>query len=274
MVSTAAIAVGGYIFLGGVSSVHGVTLRPLLAARTWVPRADRPRQGCGAEDAAGPAASLAATPDGCAPPARLHRPQELRVSGASFPRWPLPRRVAEGSAPCKGTAEEGKIQPPVMGPAHLHGVILYFCNRSASASRSLAGSLARSLSLLLAACSRKPARGGGGGCTAQGREIAHVGQSCFKEYIAGKLRGTHATTTFGRVSLATFFINDCGKAPPGRRWGRGRAGARRGCNLPGELRPSGGAAARPVRTGSVAGDRGSEDSEQLSAFLSPRVSFC
>ena len=59
-------------------------------------------------------------------------------------------------------------------------------------------------------------------------EIAHVGQSCFKEYIAGRLRGAHATTTFGRVSLATFFINDCGKAPLGRgggAGGRGRAWA-------------------------------------------------
>ncbi|XP_012413393.2 E3 ubiquitin-protein ligase Jade-2 isoform X2 [Trichechus manatus latirostris] len=86
-----------------------------------------------------------------------------------------------------------------MGPAHLHGVILCFCNRSASApAPSLSLLLARSLSLLLAACSRKPARGGWGGCTAQGREIAHVGQSCFKEYSAGRLRGAHATT-FGRM---------------------------------------------------------------------------
>lgn len=94
------------LFWGGVSSFHGVTLRPLLAARAWVRRADRPRQGCGAEDVAVPAASLAATPDGCAPPARPDRPQELWVSGASFPRWPPPGRIAEGSAPRKGTAEQ------------------------------------------------------------------------------------------------------------------------------------------------------------------------
>ena len=154
MVPTAAIAVGGYFLGRGVSSVHGVTLCPFLAARAYVQRADRPQQGCGAWDAEGPAASLAATPDGCAPPARPRRPQELRVSGASFQRRPPPRRVVQGSAPQKGTAEEGKILPPAMGPAHLHGVILCFCNRSASAPRSLARalSLARSLPLSPAGC--------------------------------------------------------------------------------------------------------------------------
>lgn len=65
-----------------------------------------------------------------------------------------------------------------------------------------------------------------------GREIAHVGQSCFKEYSAGRLRGAHATTTFGRVSLATFFINDCGKAPPGRRGGAGGRGRVRAATCP------------------------------------------
>nr|XP_005557849.2 E3 ubiquitin-protein ligase Jade-2 isoform X4 [Macaca fascicularis] len=86
-----------------------------------------------------------------------------------------------------------------MGPAHLHDVIWCFCNRSASALRSLAlsCSLAPSLSCWLPVLGSQ--RGGGGGCTAQGREIAHVGQSCFKEYSAGRLRGAHATTTFGRM---------------------------------------------------------------------------
>ncbi|XP_030684870.1 E3 ubiquitin-protein ligase Jade-2 isoform X4 [Nomascus leucogenys] len=85
-----------------------------------------------------------------------------------------------------------------MGPAHLHDVIWCFCNRSASALRSLAlsCSLAPSLSCWLPVLGSQR---GGGGCTAQGREIAHVGQSCFKEYSAGRLRGAHATTTFGRM---------------------------------------------------------------------------
>lgn len=107
MVPTAAIAVGGYFGGVGVRCVHGVTLRPLLVAPARVLRADRPQQGCGAWDAALPAASLAATPDGCAPPALPRRPPELLVSGASFPRRPLPRRVAEGGAPPEGTAEQG-----------------------------------------------------------------------------------------------------------------------------------------------------------------------
>lgn len=159
-----------------------------------------------------------------------------------------------------------------MGPAHLHSVILCFCNRSASAPRSVSSSLAPSLSCWLPVLGSQ--RAGGGGCTAQGREIAHVGQSCFKEYIAGRLRGAHATTTFGRVSLATFFINDCGKEPPGRlggAGGRGRAGA---ATCPAARAGRRGCSGRPVPRGDRgAEDEGSEDPE-LTALLSPRVSFC
>lgn len=56
-----------------------------------------------------------------------------------------------------------------------------------------------------------------------------VGQSCFKEYIAGRLRGA-VPANFEAVSLATFFINDCGKAPPGRGGARAGGGAP-GCNF-------------------------------------------
>lgn len=183
MVPTAAIAVGGYI-LGRVSSVHGVTLRPLLTAKARIRRADLPRLGCGAGDAAGPVASLAATPDGCAPPARPRRPQELRISGASFPRRPLPRRVAEGSAPRKGTAEQGKIQPPAMGPAHLHGVILCFCNRSASAPRSLSCSLAPSLSCWLPVLGSQRA-GGRGDAQHRGERLRMLVSRVLKSTLRG-----------------------------------------------------------------------------------------
>lgn len=106
MVPTAAIAVGGYFFWG-VSSVHGVTLRPLLVAPALSWRADHlPSRGAGLGGRRGPVASLATTPDGCAPPALPRRPQELLASGASFPRRPPPPRVAEGSAPREGTAEQ------------------------------------------------------------------------------------------------------------------------------------------------------------------------
>lgn len=113
---------------------------------------------------------------------------------------------------------------------------------------------------------------GGGGRTALGREIAHVGQPCFKEYSAGRLRGAHATT-FGRVSLATFFINDCGKAPLGRRGGAGGWG-RWGCNLPRGLRPARGAAALPgCGVGRLSGGHRGTGNLELSALLSPEFHF-
>ena len=105
------------LFFWGVSSVHGVTLRPLLVAPALSWRADHlPSRGAGLGGRRGPVASLATTPDGCAPPALPRRPQELLASGASFPRRPPPPRVAEGSAPREGTAEQGKSQPPADGP--------------------------------------------------------------------------------------------------------------------------------------------------------------
>ncbi|KAH0506483.1 Protein Jade-2 [Microtus ochrogaster] len=80
--------------------------------------------GCGAWGRCGPVASLATTPDGCAPPALPRRPQELLASGASFPRRPPPRRVAEGSAPREGTAEQETLdskQAAPLGSSHSLG---------------------------------------------------------------------------------------------------------------------------------------------------------
>lgn len=143
------------LFFGGVSSVHGVTLRPLLVAPALGWRADHlPSRGAGLGGRCGPVASLATTPDGCAPPALPRRPQELLASGASFPRRPPPRRVAEGSAPREGTAEQGKSQPPADGPCasprrYFVGFFFFF---STDLPVLLAPSLSCSLAPSLAGC--------------------------------------------------------------------------------------------------------------------------
>lgn len=90
MVPTAAIAVGGYI-LGRVSSVHGVTLRPLLTAKARIRRADLPGWGAGL-----------GTPRGQSPPSPRPRMDARPLPARAGPRSSGFREHPSRASPCRG----------------------------------------------------------------------------------------------------------------------------------------------------------------------------